>query len=111
MSVQDELAERSEAARSQVGMDVGGPAVSSGGRIVGVVPTVGTVPTTLGTVEVGAGGIGSGAITIWIWNQILVPRTGLPEIPAEIAALVAPLLVALGVWLWRWMPVPPGVGS
>lgn len=60
-----------------------------------------------GTVAVGASGVGSGAITIWVWNSILVPRTGLPEIPAEIAALIAPLLVAAAGWLWAWAPQPP----
>lgn len=58
-------------------------------------------------------GAGLALILIWLWNGILAPRSGLPEMPAEVAGAIT-LLVADLFRLWlgtRPAPLPQAGGE
>lgn len=43
-------------------------------------------------------GLGTGALTLWIYG-ILAARYGLPEMPPEIAAIIAGLMLEVADWI------------
>lgn len=50
-------------------------------------------------------GAGSSGLTIWIWNAIIAPRSGLPEMPAEVAGVLTLWIADLArQWMGQKMP-------
>lgn len=58
-------------------------------------------------VTMGATGLGSGFLFVWLWNSILVPRWGFPEITAEIGAAITAVLVKVADYFGQWLPEGP----
>lgn len=58
-------------------------------------------------VNVGATGLGSGFLFVWLWNSILVTRYGFPEITAEIGAAITAVLVKVADYFGQWLPNGP----